>query len=135
MKVLKLAAGFAVGYVVGSRAGREKYEQIAAYARKTSSHPTVVQAQEKAKGLLSTGSQAVVAKLPHADSATSGRSGSDTHTTSRPAAVSASPATPASTSSPVTPSSTSSASSTSNPARPPKPARTTPSTVGGDPLA
>ncbi|GIF44596.1 hypothetical protein [Actinoplanes xinjiangensis] len=137
MKVLKLAAGFAVGYVVGSRAGREKYEQIAAYARKTSSHPTVVQAQEKAKGLLSNGSQAVVAKLPHADSATSGKSGSDSHTTSRPAAVSPSPATPSSTSSPVTPSSTSSSgtSSTSSPARPPKPARTTPSTVGGDPLA
>jgi SLT domain-containing protein len=67
MKVLKLAAGFAVGYVVGSRAGREKYEQLAAYARKTSNHPTVVQAQERAKTLLTTGTQAVVAKLPHDD--------------------------------------------------------------------
>jgi hypothetical protein len=52
MKMLKLAAGFAAGYVLGSRAGREKYEQIAATARKVRENPTVIQAQEKAKGLL-----------------------------------------------------------------------------------
>jgi hypothetical protein len=28
MKVMRFAAGFAAGYVLGSRAGREKYEQI-----------------------------------------------------------------------------------------------------------
>lgn len=55
MKILTLAAGFAAGYVLGSKAGREKYEQIAATARKVSSHPTVVQAQEKAKNLMLTG--------------------------------------------------------------------------------
>jgi SLT domain-containing protein len=103
MKVLKLAAGFAVGYVVGSRAGREKYEQIAAYARRTSSHPTVVQAQEKAKSLLANGTQAAVAKLPHDDTATTGPSAGSTRTTS--------------------------------PVRQSTAARTTPSTVGGDPLA
>ncbi|MEU4236015.1 hypothetical protein [Actinoplanes sp. NPDC026619] len=52
MKMLKLAAGFAAGYVLGSRAGREKYEQIAATARKLQANPTVIQAQEKAKTLL-----------------------------------------------------------------------------------
>jgi len=62
MKVLTLAAGFAAGYVLGTKAGREKYEQIAATARKLSSHPTVVQAQEKTKGYLHTGSTAVTAK-------------------------------------------------------------------------
>ncbi|GIF21763.1 hypothetical protein BJ973_004789 [Actinoplanes tereljensis] len=55
MKVLKLATGFAVGYVLGSRAGREKFEQIAATARKVRESPTVIQAQEKAKTLLGTG--------------------------------------------------------------------------------
>jgi hypothetical protein len=55
MKVLTLAAGAAVGYVLGTRAGREKYEQIVAGARKVSSHPTVVQAQTKAKELIGGG--------------------------------------------------------------------------------
>ncbi|MEV6350964.1 hypothetical protein [Actinoplanes sp. NPDC051851] len=65
MKVFKLAVGFAAGYVLGTRAGREKYEQIAATARKASTHPTVVQAQEKAKALLATGQEKIAAKLPH----------------------------------------------------------------------
>ncbi|MEV6493131.1 hypothetical protein AB0M20_31595, partial [Actinoplanes sp. NPDC051633] len=34
MRFVKLAAGLAAGYVLGARAGREKYEQIAAAARK-----------------------------------------------------------------------------------------------------
>lgn len=63
MAVLKLAAGIAVGYVLGSRAGREKYEQIAETARKLSAHPTVVQAQEQAKTLMSSGVGTVNAKL------------------------------------------------------------------------
>ncbi|WP_436535616.1 hypothetical protein [Actinoplanes sp. HUAS TT8] len=108
MKVLKLAVGFAAGYVLGTRAGREKFEQIAAYARKASNHPTAVQAQEKAKTLLATGTQAVVAKLPH----------TDTTATSQPVTVPA-------TTPPV---------STPSPVRQPKPARTVPSGVGGDPL-
>jgi hypothetical protein len=33
-KIVSLAAGVAVGYVLGSRAGREKYEQIAEAARR-----------------------------------------------------------------------------------------------------
>ncbi len=52
MALMKIAAGLAVGYVLGSRAGREKYEQIAATARRISAHPTAVQAQEKAKEML-----------------------------------------------------------------------------------
>ncbi len=53
MKVLTLAAGCAAGYVLGSRAGRDKYEQIVAAARKAQDHPVVTQVQEKAKQLLS----------------------------------------------------------------------------------
>jgi hypothetical protein len=63
MAMIKLVAGLAVGYVLGSRAGREKYEQIAATARKVNAHPTVVQAQEKAKALISTGADKATAKL------------------------------------------------------------------------
>ncbi|GAA2484820.1 hypothetical protein [Winogradskya humida] len=63
MKVVTLAAGLAVGYVLGTRAGREKYEQIVAGARKASSHPRVVQAQEKAKEFVGTGTDAVTQKL------------------------------------------------------------------------
>jgi hypothetical protein len=54
MKVIKLAAGLAIGYVLGSRAGRDKYEQIVATARKAQGHPAVTQAQQKAKELLGT---------------------------------------------------------------------------------
>jgi hypothetical protein len=39
--LLSLAAGFAAGYVMGSRAGRQRYEQIAQAARKVRDHPTV----------------------------------------------------------------------------------------------
>jgi hypothetical protein len=63
MKVLTFAAGLAAGYVLGAKAGREKYEQIASAARRASSHPTVVQAKEKAQGYLQTGGDAVTAKL------------------------------------------------------------------------
>jgi hypothetical protein len=61
MKVMTFAAGLAAGFVLGSRAGREKYEQIVAGARKVGDHPMVVQAQEKAKGLLSAGPAAPAA--------------------------------------------------------------------------
>jgi hypothetical protein len=54
MKVFKLAAGLAVGYVLGSRAGREKYEQIVAAARRAQGHPAVMHAQQKAKALRNT---------------------------------------------------------------------------------
>ncbi|MCY1143769.1 hypothetical protein OWR29_37705 [Actinoplanes sp. Pm04-4] len=52
MRVFKFAAGLAVGYVLGSRAGREKYEQIVAAARKVQGHPTVVEVQQVAKDRL-----------------------------------------------------------------------------------
>ena len=54
MKVFKFAAGLAVGYVLGSRAGRDKYEQIVAAARKAQNHPAVTQVQQKAEELLAT---------------------------------------------------------------------------------
>ena len=63
MKILTLAAGLAAGYVLGSRAGREKYEQIVAQYQKLSGHPSVVQAQEKTKQALASRASEVITKL------------------------------------------------------------------------
>src|SRR5689334_5796716 len=41
---LMLITGLAAGFVLGSRAGREKYEEIAANAKKVWEHPTVQEA-------------------------------------------------------------------------------------------
>jgi hypothetical protein len=38
---LALAAGFAAGYVLGSKAGRERYEQIVGASQRLWSNPTV----------------------------------------------------------------------------------------------
>jgi len=41
-------AGFAVGFVAGARAGRERYEQMVKLARKAAENPTVQQATRAA---------------------------------------------------------------------------------------
>ena len=51
--------GLAAGFVLGARAGREKYEEIVATARKVKEHPTVQEArgvvQEQANRLVAEG--------------------------------------------------------------------------------
>jgi hypothetical protein len=51
--------GLAAGFVLGARAGREKYEEIVSTARKVKEHPTVQEArgvvQEQANRLMSEG--------------------------------------------------------------------------------
>jgi hypothetical protein len=37
-------AGFAVGFIVGARAGRERYDQIVKYSRQVAEHPAVQKA-------------------------------------------------------------------------------------------
>jgi hypothetical protein len=63
MKTLTFAAGAAVGYVLGTRAGREKYQQIVDNARALRQKPTVQQAQSKVKELVSQGTAAVSNKI------------------------------------------------------------------------
>jgi hypothetical protein len=46
---LKWAVALAAGYVLGARAGRERYEQIAEQARKLSSRPEVRNATSKVR--------------------------------------------------------------------------------------
>jgi len=114
MKVFKFAAGLAVGYVVGSRAGREKYEQIVAAARKAQNHPAVTQAQQKAKALLGSSTDT---STPATSAALSDLSPAGTGTNLSTAPTSETPATPV----------------PGPPRRQPKPTPTSPA-AAGDPL-
>ncbi|MER7283123.1 hypothetical protein ABT369_52720 [Dactylosporangium sp. NPDC000244] len=53
MRLLTLAAGAAVGYVLGARAGREKYEQIVASTGRLRANPTPGQAVQTVQELFS----------------------------------------------------------------------------------
>ena len=65
MRLGKLAVGLAAGYVLGARAGREKYEQIAATARKVSGRPGGAQAEPDVTGADSVTTPAVVPAVAH----------------------------------------------------------------------
>jgi hypothetical protein len=49
MKKLPLLAAAAAGYILGTRAGRERYEQIKSGARKVSQNPKVQEVAHKAQ--------------------------------------------------------------------------------------
>ncbi|WP_202864996.1 YtxH domain-containing protein [Serinicoccus sediminis] len=64
MSKIMMAAAFGAGYVLGAKAGRERYEQLSAKAQELWQHPTVQEkagqvkekagrAQEQARGALS----------------------------------------------------------------------------------
>jgi hypothetical protein len=59
--------GFAAGFVIGARAGRERYEQLRKLARQTADNPAVQQAaaavQAKAAGLASNATHKVAGQL------------------------------------------------------------------------
>ena len=59
--------GAAVGFVVGTRAGRERYDQLVAAARRVWDHPTVQEAtgvvQEQANRLYAEGKDTVSKRL------------------------------------------------------------------------
>ena len=64
---LLFLGGLAAGFVLGARAGREKYEEIVQAARKVRDNPTVQEAtgvvQEQATRLVSSGKEMVADKL------------------------------------------------------------------------
>ena len=72
MKKPILLAGFAAGYVLGARAGRERYDQIRAGARKFAGNPTVQSAATKAQETVA--AQAPVVAEAVKDKATSAAS-------------------------------------------------------------
>ena len=72
-------AGFAVGFVAGARAGRERYEQMVALGRKAVENPTVQQvtrsAGAKATSLSKAAGQKAAERMPKiAETAKSGAS-------------------------------------------------------------
>ena len=77
---LMFISGLAAGFVLGSRAGREKYEEIRANAKKVWEHPTVQEAagvaQSQANKLYSEGkdklNQTKLGEKLHTGSSTSG---------------------------------------------------------------
>ena len=68
---LAFAVGFAAGYTLGAKAGRERYEQISRIARGVSENPAVQSAagvlQAQAGNIIVTAKHAVREKLPFGD--------------------------------------------------------------------
>ena len=48
---LGIAVGLAAGYVLGTRAGRERYQQLTASAKRLADDPSVQRLQEELNGL------------------------------------------------------------------------------------
>jgi hypothetical protein len=58
-----LVVGAALGYVLGARAGRERYEQIKRAAGKARKHPAVAQLVDQGVGLVDAGRYVAAAGL------------------------------------------------------------------------
>jgi len=69
MKKLMLLAAVAVGYVLGARAGRERYDQIMGLVAKVKNNPTVQEKAHQAVGLAKDQAPVVADKVTHAASA------------------------------------------------------------------
>ena len=72
MKKLMLLTAGAVGYVLGTRAGRERYEQIKSGAQKLKNNPTVQQKAREATSAVKENAPVVKDKV--AEAATSAKS-------------------------------------------------------------
>jgi hypothetical protein len=58
-----MVVGAAVGYVVGARAGRQRYEQIKRLAGEARKHPAVAQIADQGLGLVDAGRYVTAAAL------------------------------------------------------------------------
>ena len=52
---LGIAVGLAAGYVLGTRAGRERYQQLTASAKRLADDPSLQRLQEELNGLFGSG--------------------------------------------------------------------------------
>jgi hypothetical protein len=52
---LGIAVGLAAGYVLGTRAGRERYQQLTASAKRLADDPSLERLQEELNGLFGNG--------------------------------------------------------------------------------
>jgi len=84
MRKLSFAAGLAAGYVLGTRAGRERYHQIVESARNLADQPAVAQAQAKVASLLGTEEPSTPKAVPAQSSATRTSSGTSAPGSSTP---------------------------------------------------
>jgi hypothetical protein len=55
---LGIAVGLAAGYVLGTRAGRERYQQLTASAKRLADEPSLQRLQEELNGLFGSGDHA-----------------------------------------------------------------------------
>jgi hypothetical protein len=56
---LGIAVGLAAGYVLGTRAGRERYQQLTASAKRLADDPSVQRLQEELNGLFGSAKERV----------------------------------------------------------------------------
>jgi hypothetical protein len=70
---LGIAVGLAAGYVLGTRAGRERYQQLTASAKRIADEPSLQRIQEELNGLFGSGGPAT-----SGSQATSGGNGGST---------------------------------------------------------
>jgi hypothetical protein len=52
---LGIAVGLAAGYVLGTRAGRERYQQLTASAKRLADEPSLQRLQEELNGIFGSG--------------------------------------------------------------------------------
>jgi hypothetical protein len=55
---LGIAVGLAAGYVLGTRAGRERYQQLTASAKRFADEPSLQRLQDELNGLFGSGDKA-----------------------------------------------------------------------------
>jgi len=83
-KLMFLGAG-AAGYVLGAKAGRERYEQIAEQAQKLRTNPTVQQKVDEAKHVAKDAAETATEKVrDRANGASSAPAGTSPAATSTP---------------------------------------------------
>ncbi len=77
------AVGLGVGYILGTRAGRERYEQLAKLARKAADSPAVQQAagavQAQAAGLARNTKSKIAGQVPKLAGTARSRAGAARH--------------------------------------------------------
>jgi hypothetical protein len=76
-----LALGLAIGYVFGTKAGRERYEQLSQSAKRLAADPSLQRLQTEVSGLFSASRQQLGATVE--GTATTGNSTTRTRSTSR----------------------------------------------------
>jgi SLT domain-containing protein len=85
MKKLMLLGAGAVGYVLGAKAGRERYDQIAEQARKLRNNPTVQDKVDQAKHAAKDAADTAVVKAKEqANGGSSTPAGTSPNATSTP---------------------------------------------------